>query len=519
VTGARRWPLIAAAIMMVLLLSPSPATASLTGAGARTNVNAKALAILRPASEPGIAGNVTVFATRTLLKPGVTVGQLGTRVSYRLRKPAWLFWEDFAHGYLFPHPSWLLLVDRSGRQVLGRGMSTYPLIDGRAPAFLRSAAGYFGASDAIYNRVAIQRPAAAATAAGLHRYDTERPGLGIITVGPRDDPTFKDDFSGIESAGKDLHINTVKAEGTVDGLKKAIEDQVKAGKYEILLYVGGHGSPAQSYYYAGKVKINTTPAPQVDLNDATVNGRPIPGHILKAADLAEILKKYPKVKFDVVVDSCFSGRFISVLSPLRNVAITMTATDMAHVARAGFGAALGRALKDWAAPLHHLGPIDDLAAALESDTVKQAIDGFHAQSPTENFPKVAPRPPVLTPIRAVFTQSAFSTVYTETAIGEDLSYQWAVSIPADPLCGTGFRPNAPAANQASWYHADAGEGGPCSHGAGLYDAGGRGHPGTVVVLVSNAYWTCAASYYGTQGDKGSPTGVGSAPQACQFKLQ
>jgi hypothetical protein len=56
------------------------------------------------------------------------------------------------------------------------------------------------------------------------------------------------------------------------------------------------------------------------------------------------------------------------------------------------------------------------------------------------------------------------------------------------------------------------EGGPCNHA--FYAAQGRGHPGIVKVTVSNGYWTCEATYQGTQGDNGSLSGAGDPPQAC-----
>src|SRR4029077_13047637 len=99
--------------------------------------------------------------------------------------------------------------------------------------------------------------------------------------------------------------------------------------------------------------------------------------------------------------------------------------------------------------------------------------------------------------------------------GQDLTYQWSVSIPADPGCAGGFHPNQPQQNQASWYHADGSEGGPCNHSGTAYDAAGAVHPGTVRVTVSNASWTCVATYTGTQGASGTPTGDGPAPQPCQ----
>lgn len=126
---------------------------------------------------------------------------------------------------------------------------------------------------------------------------------------------------------------------------------------------------------------------------------------------------------------------------------------------------------------------------------------------------VPPPPPVLKKIHAVFTPAAFSTTYTENASGQNLKYVWTVSIPADPGCAKGFQPNTPLAQQATWYHADVSEGGPCNHG--VYDASGRGHPGTVTVTVTDAYWRCVATYFGTQGDMGNLEGDGAAPQRCE----
>ena len=134
-------------------------------------------------------------------------------------------------------------------------------------------------------------------------------------------------------------------------------------------------------------------------------------------------------------------------------------------------------------------------------------------------------PPLLTPIHVRFNPAPpgrhcsppyCTSLYTERASspgGETLSYQWAVSIPADPNCATGFRPRDPTPAQASWYHADVTEGGPCNHQ--VYDAAGSGHPGTVVVVVSDYDWTCAATFYGTQGPQAQPAWDGPKPQACK----
>jgi hypothetical protein len=141
-------------------------------------------------------------------------------------------------------------------------------------------------------------------------------------------------------------------------------------------------------------------------------------------------------------------------------------------------------------------------------------------TPTRSVPTATNTPvppPQLTPIHALFNQATFSTTYTENASGDNLGYGWSVSIPLDPPCAAGFHPNISNPNQATWFHADVSAGGPCDHGNSIYNAAGSGHPGTVTVTVSNANWTCIATYFGTQGANGTASGDGPPPQPCQTK--
>jgi hypothetical protein len=131
-------------------------------------------------------------------------------------------------------------------------------------------------------------------------------------------------------------------------------------------------------------------------------------------------------------------------------------------------------------------------------------------------PAAVPGKPVLTQIHAVFNESEFTTFYKEEATdpqGLPLTYTWGVSIPEDPLCANGFTPNKPQVNEATWLHKDTTEEGACNHTK--YDGSGSGHPGTVVVVVSNGYWSCAATFFGTQGPSGEAVSDGPQPQECQ----
>jgi hypothetical protein len=120
------------------------------------------------------------------------------------------------------------------------------------------------------------------------------------------------------------------------------------------------------------------------------------------------------------------------------------------------------------------------------------------------------KPPVLKPIEAQFDSANRQTVYTEKATdpeGRDLKYHWSLVEHNDPTC-VNFEPNRPHENQAIWHHGDD-QG--CNHSL----EGARGHVGTIIVIVSNRNFRCAAFYDGSQGDGGSPTGTGTDPAPCQ----
>jgi hypothetical protein len=127
-----------------------------------------------------------------------------------------------------------------------------------------------------------------------------------------------------------------------------------------------------------------------------------------------------------------------------------------------------------------------------------------------------PPAPSLAPVAAVFDQATFTTTYTVSVAPTDgLTYSWSVTIPDDPGCAAGFKGGSPAPNQATWFHKDSSQGGPCSHGPGA--AGPRGHNGVVSVIVSRGRWTCNATFQGTEGANGQSTASGDPPGSCLAK--
>ena len=105
-----------------------------------------------------------------------------------------------------------------------------------------------------------------------------------------------------------------------------------------------------------------------------------------------------------------------------------------------------------------------------------------------------------TAVQARFVQAEFATYYHVAASGGSgkYRYQWALAPPSgDPGCNHfGPLPNDPTT--AIWHHGDQ-DG--CDHNV---QVSGKGHPGTVAVVVGDGSHSCSASYFGTE------TGTGSA---------
>jgi hypothetical protein len=113
--------------------------------------------------------------------------------------------------------------------------------------------------------------------------------------------------------------------------------------------------------------------------------------------------------------------------------------------------------------------------------------------------------PTVSPVRATAVQAEFATHYAVTAedpSGKSLTYQWRLIPPtADPGCNHLSATGATAV----WHHGDQ-DG--CNHNV----QAAQGHPGTVIVVVSDGEFSCTATYFGTN------TGSGTAPQCVALTL-
>ena len=288
-----------------------------------------ALAALKPQAEKG---RVVVFATPAAIPKGSSVIEAGPRKlrrgAFTLSAPlttgkVWLVWADLAYGARFQHPSRIVLVDDArGAASKPLRLVWWPLVNGKAP-FVGTA--YRARRNSVWSNVptsakrrapaATRAPeVAAALPAGATRDDC------FVAIGLRDDPQFKQDFPGMEGAFRRLGVRVFTpghpANAAADGrdLADAVDLMTKPPHNckDVVIYIDGHG------YETGPTGVlvgyRYTPT-------AVRRGRQwyrMEPRTVSATDVEGILRDHRETTFKLIVDACFSGRFVLDLPKSEN---------------------------------------------------------------------------------------------------------------------------------------------------------------------------------------------------------
>lgn len=280
-----------------------------------------ALRVLQP---QGAGDRVVVFATAAAIAPGSSIVEAGPRKLRRgpftLQAPLttrklWLVWADLAFGARFQHPSKVVLVDdATGAPSKPQRLVWWPLVNGKAPF---GGTGYRARRQAVWSNVPIR---AARRAPSLLRAPAARVALPagatrddcLVTIGLRKDPDFKQDFPGVESAFRRLGVRVFTpghpAGADADGrdLADAVDQMTKPPHNckDVVVYIDGHG------YEEGPtgVLVGYSYTPTV-VRRGKQWYRMEP-RTVGAADVEGILRDHRETTFKVIVDACFSGRFV-----------------------------------------------------------------------------------------------------------------------------------------------------------------------------------------------------------------
>ena len=350
--------------LIVLLVSASSASAAVT------QKQAAARAVDALGADQGDAALI-VFGLPKPVKAGTTITQAGTRkpskgaskgLSSKLRsagvrlvkaprvltarKRSYLFYEDQGPYQLYQHPGRVALVDAaSGKVTVSKTITWPPLVNGRLPAFLKSAGAYrsskyqvlnrphtvqgatqqprplnrnlfdqdpFGPgkplpsktnSKIIANRLAAERSCALRVTDTLPSFwNASELNLTRSYVGTlfeqleRDNPGFVDDRYGARSG---------------ESLGQSVDRLVGAGCKDILLYIAGQG-----YSSAGE--------PVIHLGTSVRRGGMIAQQNISASELTKMVAARPGTTFKFKIDAPYAGGMIDALKPLSNVLLVET---------------------------------------------------------------------------------------------------------------------------------------------------------------------------------------------------
>jgi hypothetical protein len=334
-----RWSLAA-----LVVLSGAGAFTEAASALTRAQADRIAIRALKPQRE---AGMVRVFGLRRPLGPRRRVDILRRTTTRLTRRPlgrrTWLYWEDLVFRARFEHPSVMLLIDdRTGRVRSRRRLDWYPLVDGRAPGFVR---------DYGHDRYLVWGPRSgtslrgATTSQGPPPYVITPQDLAqdcLVTIGDRGHPRQPGDTTGLTAEpGSSRDLNAMEdfadrvrlrrrsAPSSAKGLRDTVADVVNNdGCRDVFIFLTGHGvAPRGVVNHLGQQKFHPGgPAGVIVQRSVTTDSRGEPIRVrsrtITPNNLEKIVDEHrTKATFKIKVEACYSGRFFFALSDKPNVKV------------------------------------------------------------------------------------------------------------------------------------------------------------------------------------------------------
>jgi VCBS repeat-containing protein len=352
------------AACLTLLALASSASAAVT----QKQAAKKALAALGSESRTDA---VVVFGLPTPVKAGTKVTQAGTTksskgstkgISSRLRsagvrmvkaprvltasKRSYFFYEDRGPFQLYQHPGRVALVDvETGTVRLSSTISWPPLLNGRLPAFLKSAGGYRSAKyQVLYRPYAIDGSAQQPRTANRNLFDQDPFGPGRPLPDMANSKAIADRLAAERSCVLRVtdtlpsfwNVNELNLTRSYVGtlfeklerdnaafiddrygarsgetLGKAVDRMIASGCKDILLYIAGQG-----YDQDGD--------PVIQLGTTVMKGGLLAQQNVSASDLRELVSARSGVTFKFKFDAPYSGGFMDRLRDLSNVLLIET---------------------------------------------------------------------------------------------------------------------------------------------------------------------------------------------------
>lgn len=351
------------ALVVVAVFMAGLGSAGAADAITRDQAGTIALGVLAPEAETGPA---VVFALPSALGARAVVTELATKGQLkRPGKAVWLFWEDLEPGAFFQHASRLVLVDdRTGKVVLDRRLGYYPLVNGKAPAFLQSETGYWGETYQLYSNLApvvVPRPVPPPTPAprpvrvpaGVPAGSLTGDCVLLVGATPNNGRERSELVAALKawnhlagSVGMPAYLATDDGPVRIDdpatlappGFANQVDDRTigrdfgrltdREGCTDILVYVLGHGAPPPGWIDPKGHAVKGGPATILTGAKTSGAGKPLV-KTLTPKGLAEAVDAHKaKATFKFVIESCFAERFDElILEPRVKIVVGSSSPD------------------------------------------------------------------------------------------------------------------------------------------------------------------------------------------------
>jgi hypothetical protein len=276
--------------------------------------------LIEPAAKRRLRPVVEIHRLGRALKRGAKVGQgvEPARRAKRVKSRSFLLWGDYAPGAGFVHPSRLVLVDAAtGRITLNRLIGWWPEVNGKR-VFKRGR-----------GRLARPRVGPVARSAALvpgFRNDC------LVTIGDRTDPHFLKGIAAMTRSANSTGMPSAAAREVRD-LGPAIDALARRDPpcKDVMIYIGGHGwAPKNSKIKVGDRDVAKSEKARVTIKAPGGGGNRPVEEPLDFDDVKKIIHARPHLSFKLVVESCFSGRWVTLMAE-PNLRIALTSSGQSEV--------------------------------------------------------------------------------------------------------------------------------------------------------------------------------------------
>ncbi len=328
--GRGRFVFAAALVTVAMLASPAAGHARVSGRRAN-QIMAHLLG--RFAQLP----NIVILRLPQPLPAGDHVSIADTGGGHvTLHHRAWLFWADLAPQKDLDHGSVLALIDaRNGKLVRGGTLSRWPLVNGKLPTFLRSRHAYVSRRYRVLARGGGRRLASTdeVVRSSFRARTAAAPGQCVIVAGPPS--TYAGDWNWGEhyadaaaftALARSLSVSPIYQAYNSAQLADRISLAQSAGCSKITIFATGEGSPPPGWIDPtnGSGPYPGNPRANLQIGDGRIS----------ADTLARVLaQRYtgrpagsPAPQFTLILQGCFSGRFVPSLQGVPGVSAVITSS-------------------------------------------------------------------------------------------------------------------------------------------------------------------------------------------------